>query len=65
MKKKVKEYADQIQAGALNQRYVLKDFSRMLDKEVWTCYVHIYYSLGPKLFGTVTIWGVKPFSKYF
>ncbi|KAG5573177.1 hypothetical protein H5410_062943 [Solanum commersonii] len=33
MKKKVKEYADQIQAGALNQRYVLKDFSRMLDKE--------------------------------
>lgn len=37
MKKKVKEYADQIQAGALNQRYVLKDFSRMLDKEVWIC----------------------------
>ncbi|XP_006364127.1 SPX domain-containing membrane protein At4g22990-like isoform X2 [Solanum tuberosum] len=34
MKKKVKEYADQIQAGALNQRYVLKDFSRMLDKEI-------------------------------
>ncbi|KAF3676986.1 SPX domain-containing membrane protein [Capsicum annuum] len=34
MKKKVKEYADQIQAGALNQRYVLKDFSRMLDKEL-------------------------------
>ncbi|XP_019260398.1 PREDICTED: SPX domain-containing membrane protein At4g22990-like isoform X2 [Nicotiana attenuata] len=34
MKKKVKQYADQIQAGALNQRYVLKDFSRMLDKEI-------------------------------
>ncbi|XP_010314483.1 SPX domain-containing membrane protein At4g22990 isoform X1 [Solanum lycopersicum] len=34
MKKKVKEYADQIQDGALNQRYVLKDFSRMLDKEI-------------------------------
>ncbi|KAL3322066.1 hypothetical protein AABB24_039608 [Solanum stoloniferum] len=34
MKKKVKDYADQIQAGALNQRYVLKDFSRMLDKEI-------------------------------
>ncbi|XP_009590690.1 SPX domain-containing membrane protein At4g22990-like isoform X2 [Nicotiana tabacum] len=34
MKKKVKQYTDQIQAGALNQRYVLKDFSRMLDKEI-------------------------------
>ncbi|KAJ8560394.1 hypothetical protein K7X08_022254 [Anisodus acutangulus] len=34
MKKKVKEYADQIQAGSLNQRYVLKDFSMMLDKEI-------------------------------
>ncbi|XP_055809532.1 SPX domain-containing membrane protein At4g22990-like [Solanum dulcamara] len=34
MKKKVKEYADQIQAGALNQRHVLKDFSRLLDMEI-------------------------------
>ncbi|KAL3647225.1 hypothetical protein CASFOL_008193 [Castilleja foliolosa] len=34
MKKKVKQYANQIEAGALNRRYVLKDFSRMLDIQI-------------------------------
>ncbi|CAA2957317.1 SPX domain-containing membrane At4g22990-like isoform X1 [Olea europaea subsp. europaea] len=34
MKKKVKQYANQIEAGALDRRYVLKDFSRMLDNQV-------------------------------
>ncbi|KAK4389355.1 SPX domain-containing membrane protein [Sesamum angolense] len=31
MKKRVKQYASQIEAGALDRRHVLKDFSRMLD----------------------------------
>ncbi|GER40528.1 SPX domain-containing membrane protein [Striga asiatica] len=31
MKKKLKQYANQIEAGALDRRHVLKDFSRMLD----------------------------------
>ncbi|XP_027085553.1 SPX domain-containing membrane protein At4g22990 [Coffea arabica] len=34
MKKKVKQYTLQIQAGALDRRYVLKDFSRMLDNQI-------------------------------
>ncbi|XP_073055694.1 SPX domain-containing membrane protein At4g22990-like isoform X3 [Primulina eburnea] len=34
MKKKVKQYANQIEAGALDRRHVLKDFSRMLDKQI-------------------------------
>lgn len=34
MKKKVKQYANQIEAGALDRRHVLKDFSRMLDNQV-------------------------------
>ncbi|KAI3453647.1 hypothetical protein Pfo_010310 [Paulownia fortunei] len=34
MKKKVKQYANQIQAGALERRHVLKDFSRMLDNQI-------------------------------
>ena len=33
-KKKVKQYSRQIEAGGLERRYVLKDFSRMLDNEV-------------------------------
>ncbi|KAK4486435.1 hypothetical protein RD792_009111 [Penstemon davidsonii] len=34
MKKKVKQYANQIEAGAVERRYVLKDFSRMLDYQI-------------------------------
>lgn len=48
MKKKVKQYNNQIKAGALDRRHVLKDFSRMLDNQVriWgfctrISYVHI------------------------
>ncbi|KAK4803012.1 hypothetical protein SAY86_001215 [Trapa natans] len=34
MKKKVKQYAQQIGAGSQERRYVLKDFSRMLDNQI-------------------------------
>ncbi|KAH9721705.1 SPX domain-containing membrane protein [Citrus sinensis] len=34
MKKKVKQYAQQIEVGAQDRRHVLKDFSRMLDNQV-------------------------------
>lgn len=34
MKKKVKQYAQQIENGVLDRRHVLKDFSRMLDNQV-------------------------------
>ncbi|KAL0295926.1 UNVERIFIED_CONTAM: SPX domain-containing membrane protein [Sesamum radiatum] len=34
MKKKVKQYANQIETGALDRRHVLKDFSRMLDNQI-------------------------------
>lgn len=34
MKKRVKQYARQIEAGGLERRYVLKDFSRMLDNQI-------------------------------
>ncbi|CAH8321626.1 unnamed protein product [Eruca vesicaria subsp. sativa] len=34
MKKKVKQYAEQIQGGSLHPRHVLKDFSRMLDTQI-------------------------------
>lgn len=34
MKKKVKQYARQIETGGIERRYVLKDFSRMLDIQV-------------------------------
>nr|GEX44033.1 SPX domain-containing membrane protein At4g22990-like [Tanacetum cinerariifolium] len=33
MKKRVKQYSRQIEAGGIERRYVLKDFSRMLDNE--------------------------------
>ncbi|KAI3914879.1 hypothetical protein MKX01_018048 [Papaver californicum] len=33
MKKKVKQYAQQIEVGAQHRRHVLKEFSRMLDKQ--------------------------------
>ncbi|XP_070021126.1 SPX domain-containing membrane protein At4g22990-like [Nicotiana sylvestris] len=36
MKKKVKQYANQSQAVTLDRRYVLKDFSRMLDNQIET-----------------------------
>lgn len=34
MKKRVKQYAQQIQVGTQDRRHVLKDFSRMLDDQV-------------------------------
>lgn len=34
MKKKVKQYGQQIEVGTQDRRHVLKDFSRMLDNEV-------------------------------
>ncbi|XP_057736549.1 SPX domain-containing membrane protein At4g22990-like isoform X2 [Arachis stenosperma] len=34
MKKRVKQYAQQIELGTLDRRHVLKDFSRMLDNQV-------------------------------
>ncbi|GJT32679.1 SPX domain-containing membrane protein-like protein [Tanacetum coccineum] len=34
MKKRVKQYSRQIEAGGIERRYVLKDFSRMLDNEI-------------------------------
>ncbi|KAI4372210.1 hypothetical protein MLD38_010474 [Melastoma candidum] len=34
MKKRVKQYAQQIEAGVLEHRHVMKDFSRMLDYEI-------------------------------
>ncbi|GKV23048.1 hypothetical protein SLEP1_g32833 [Rubroshorea leprosula] len=34
MKKKVKQYAHQIQLGTVDRRHVLKDFSRMLDNQI-------------------------------
>ncbi|XP_044477079.1 SPX domain-containing membrane protein At4g22990-like [Mangifera indica] len=34
MKKKVKQYGQQIQVGAQDRRHVLKDFSRMLDNQI-------------------------------
>ncbi|XP_058221762.1 SPX domain-containing membrane protein At4g22990-like [Rhododendron vialii] len=36
MKKKVKQYAHQIEIGSLDRRHVLKDFSRMLDIQIET-----------------------------
>ncbi|XP_057478196.1 SPX domain-containing membrane protein At4g22990-like [Actinidia eriantha] len=36
MKKKVKQYAHQIESGSLDRRHVLKDFSRMLDNQIET-----------------------------
>jgi len=35
MKKRVRQYAQQIQQGTLDRRHVLKDFSRMLDNQVF------------------------------
>ncbi|GMJ04383.1 hypothetical protein like AT4G22990 [Hibiscus trionum] len=34
MKKRVKQYANQIEVGAQDRRHVLKDFSRMLDNQI-------------------------------
>ncbi|CAK8532590.1 unnamed protein product [Lathyrus sativus] len=36
MKKRVRQYAQQIQQGTLDRRHVLKDFSRMLDNQIET-----------------------------
>ena len=38
MKKKVKQYAQQMEVGTQDRRHVLKDFSRMLDNQV--CIAH-------------------------
>lgn len=35
MKKRVRQYAQQIEVGAIERRHVLKDFSRMLDIQVF------------------------------
>ena len=35
MKKKVKQYGRQIEVGSIDRKNVLKDFSRMLDSQVW------------------------------
>lgn len=42
MKKKVRQYAQQIEVGTKDRRQVLKDFSRMLDNQVR--YVHGFLS---------------------
>ncbi|XP_026401273.1 SPX domain-containing membrane protein At4g22990-like [Papaver somniferum] len=34
MKKKVRQYAQQIEVGAQDRRHILKEFSRMLDKQI-------------------------------
>lgn len=34
MKKKLKQYAQQIEVGIQDRRHVLKDFSRLLDNQV-------------------------------
>lgn len=39
MKKKVRQYAQQIEVGILDRRHVLKDFSRMLDNQVLMLWV--------------------------
>lgn len=41
MKKKVKQYAQQIQQGTQDRRHVLKDFSRMLDNQVKVRLYHV------------------------
>jgi len=40
MKKKVKQYGPQIEVGSLDRRHVLKDFSRMLDHQVFFIFIH-------------------------
>lgn len=35
MKKQVKQYVQQMEEGAKDRRRVLKEFSRMLDDQVW------------------------------
>lgn len=41
MKKKVKQYAQQIQVGELDRRNVLKEFSRVLDNQVCDMFTHV------------------------
>lgn len=36
MKKRVKQYAQQIELGTQDRQHVLKDFSRMLDNQVYS-----------------------------
>ncbi|KAK6117107.1 hypothetical protein DH2020_049152 [Rehmannia glutinosa] len=46
MKKKVKQYNNEIEAGAVERRHVLKDFSRMLDNEIETIVLFILEQQG-------------------
>lgn len=39
MKKKVKQYSQQIQVGAQDRRNVLKEFSRVLDNQVCDMFI--------------------------
>lgn len=53
MKKRVKQYAHQIEVGTLDRRHVLKDFSRMLDNQVlWKMHL--------KVFASVFHWILRP-----
>jgi len=46
MKKRVKQYSQQIELGTQDRRFVLKDFSRMLDVQVCClCALHNHESL--------------------
>lgn len=42
MKKKVKQYGRQIEVGSLDRRHVLKDFSRMLDHQVFLLFFFLH-----------------------
>ena len=43
MKKKVKQFAEQIQEGGQDRRRVLKEFSRMLDDQVCIDSIRLSY----------------------
>lgn len=47
MKKRVRQYAQQIEVGAIERRHVLKDFSRKLDIQVFkfNAFVFLVYRL--------------------
>ncbi|KAI8545220.1 hypothetical protein RHMOL_Rhmol07G0024100 [Rhododendron molle] len=49
LKKKVKQYSQQIEAGAQDPFYILKDFSRTLDNQVLYLYAEDYSYLIPGL----------------
>ena len=57
MKKKVKQYAHQIEVGTQDRQHVLKDFSRMLDNQV--CCVHVFICV-LSISLSFTIWLLNP-----